>query len=57
MLTHAFVYEAVWGYDFGASSNNLWVHISYLRRKLEASGQRRIIQTVRGLGYVLRADP
>jgi two-component system response regulator MprA len=46
------IFEKVWGYDFGASSNALEVFISYLRRKL---GEPRLIQTVRGVGYVLRA--
>ncbi len=57
VLTHAVIYQAVWGYDFGLNSNNLWVHISYLRRKLESAGEHRLIHTVRGLGYVLRDDP
>jgi len=51
VLTHSQVYQAVWGYDFGLSSNNLWVYVSYLRAKL---GEPRVLQTVRGLGYVLR---
>ena len=41
-------------YDFGPSSNALWVYVSYLRAKLEADGEPRLLQTVRGLGYVLR---
>jgi two-component system response regulator MprA len=44
----------VWGYDFGASSNALRVYVGYLRRKLEAVGARPLIQTVWGVGYVLR---
>ena len=48
------IFEAVWGYDFGASSNSLGVYIGYLRRKTEAAGGERLIQTVRGVGYVLR---
>jgi two-component system response regulator MprA len=47
----------VWGYDFGAESNSLGVYIGYLRRKLEAAGEPRLIHTVRSVGYVLRADP
>jgi len=54
VLTHHQVYQAVWGYDFGLSGNNLWVYISYLRAKL---GEPRVLQTVRGLGYVLRETP
>jgi len=51
------IFESVWGYDFGPESNALWVYISYLRGKLEAGGGPRLIQTVRGLGYVLREEP
>jgi two-component system response regulator MprA len=47
----------VWGYDFGAESNSLGVYIGYLRRKLEAEGERRLIHTVRSVGYVLRTEP
>jgi two-component system response regulator MprA len=45
---------AVWEYDFGTSSSNLDVYISYLRRKLEAGGEPRVLHTVRGVGYVIR---
>ena len=44
----------VWGFDFGASSNALDVYIGYLRRKLEADGEARLIQTIRGVGYAMR---
>jgi two-component system response regulator MprA len=44
----------VWGYDFGMSSNTLRVYVGYLRRKLEDVGARQLIQTVWGVGYVLR---
>jgi two-component system response regulator MprA len=54
VLTRAQLFEAVWGYDFGPSSNSLEVYIGYLRRKTEASGEPRLIQTVRGVGYTLR---
>ena len=47
----------MWGYDFGLRSNNLWVYMGYLRTKLEAVGEPRILHTVRGLGYVLRDAP
>ncbi|HKB31225.1 MAG TPA: response regulator transcription factor [Streptosporangiaceae bacterium] len=57
VLSHASIYQAVWGYDFGPRSNNLWVYISYLRTKLESAGEPRILHTVRGLGYVLRDTP
>jgi two-component system response regulator MprA len=48
--------HAVWDYDFGTSSSNLDVYVSYLRRKLEAAGEPRVVQTVRGVGYVLRSS-
>jgi two-component system, OmpR family, response regulator MprA len=48
ILTH------VWGFDFGSSSNSLNVYMGYLRRKLEAEGEPRLIHTVRGVGYILR---
>jgi two-component system response regulator MprA len=56
VLTRATLFERVWGYDFGATSNALGVYIGYLRRKTEAGGERRLLHTVRGVGYVLR-DP
>jgi two-component system response regulator MprA len=46
----------VWGYDFGGDGNVLEVYVSYLRAKTEAGGEPRLIQTVRGVGYVLRED-
>jgi two-component system, OmpR family, response regulator MprA len=57
VLTRSQIYERVWGYDFGASSNALWVYIGYLRRKLEQGGEPRLLQTVRGVGYALREEP
>jgi two-component system response regulator MprA len=54
VLTRSLIYERVWGYDFGPSSNALDVYVGYLRRKLEAGGEPRLVQTVRGVGYVLR---
>ncbi len=54
VLTRSLIFERVWGYDFGASSNSLDVYIGYLRRKTEAGGWPRLIQTVRGVGYALR---
>jgi len=54
VLTRSLIFERVWGYDFGASSNSLDVYIGYLRRKTEAGGRPRLIQTVRGVGYALR---
>jgi two-component system response regulator MprA len=54
VLTRSVIFERVWGYDFGFSSNSLDVYIGYLRRKTEAGGRPRLIQTVRGVGYALR---
>jgi two-component system response regulator MprA len=54
VLTRAKIFEEIWGYDFGASSNALEVYVSYLRRKLESEGEPRLIHTVRGVGYTLR---
>ena len=57
VLTRTMLFELVWGYDFGPGSNSLDVYVGYLRRKLEAEGEARLIQTVRGVGYVLRETP
>lgn len=54
VLSHGHIYKMVWGYDFGMSSNTLRVYVGYLRRKLEGAGARQLIQTVWGVGYVLR---
>ena len=54
VLTRTQLFERVWGYDFGATSNALGVYIGYLRRKTEAAGEPRLLHTVRGIGYVLR---
>ncbi|MGH2943421.1 MAG: response regulator transcription factor [Solirubrobacteraceae bacterium] len=54
VLTRSTLFERVWGYDFGATSNALGVYIGYLRRKTEEGGERRLLHTVRGVGYVLR---
>ena len=50
------IYDRIWGYDFETSSNSLDVYIGYLRRKTEVGGTSRLIQTVRGVGYVIRGD-
>jgi len=50
------ILEEVWGYDFGGDDNVLEVYIGYLRRKMEQAGEPRLIQTVRGVGYVLREE-
>jgi len=54
VLTREVIYDRIWGYDFGTSSNSLDVYIGYLRRKTEAGNKSRLIHTVRGVGYVLR---
>jgi two-component system, OmpR family, response regulator MprA len=54
VLTRTQIFECVWGYDFGPTSNSLGVYVGYLRRKLEADGEPRLIHTVRGVGYALR---
>jgi two-component system, OmpR family, response regulator MprA len=54
VLTRSIIFERVWGYDFGFSSNSLDVYIGYLRRKTETAGKPRLIHTVRGVGYALR---
>jgi two-component system response regulator MprA len=56
VLPKEFLMDRVWGYDFGGNTNILEVYIRQLRQKLEAGGERRLIQTVRGMGYVLREE-
>jgi two-component system response regulator MprA len=54
VLTRSVIFEHVWGYDFGSTSNSIGVYMGYLRRKTEAGGESRLLHTVRGVGYVLR---
>jgi two-component system response regulator MprA len=54
VLTREVIFDRVWGYDFGGESNVLDVYIRYLRQKLETGDEARLIQTARGVGYVLR---
>jgi two-component system response regulator MprA len=54
VLTRTQLFELVWGYDFGPGSNSLDVYVGYLRRKLEAQDEPRLIHTIRGVGYALR---
>ena len=54
VLTRSTIFERVWGYDFGPTSNALGVYMGYLRRKTEEGGEPRLLHTVRGVGYVLR---
>lgn len=56
VLTRPVIYERIWGYDFETSSRSLDVYISYLRNKLEAGGEPRLIHTARGVGFTARAD-
>jgi two-component system, OmpR family, response regulator MprA len=55
VLTRSAIFESVWGYDFGSSSNSLGVYMGYLRRKTELEHEPRLLHTVRGVGYVMRA--
>jgi DNA-binding response OmpR family regulator len=54
VLTRDQILEKVWGYDFMGDSNIIEVYIRYLRLKLEDKGDKRLIHTVRGVGYTLR---
>jgi two-component system, OmpR family, response regulator MprA len=56
VLSREQILQEVWGYDFGGEDNVLEVYVGYLRKKTEAQGEPRLIQTVRGVGYVLRED-
>ena len=56
VLTREVIYDRIWDYDFGGESNIIEVYIRYLRQKTESAGELRVIQTVRGVGYVLRED-
>ena len=56
VLSRSRIYEEIWGFDFETSSKSLDVYIGYLRRKTELEGQNRLIHTVRGVGYVMRAS-
>jgi len=54
VLSRETLYERIWGYDFETSSRSLDVYVDYLRAKLEAEGEPRLLQTVRGVGFVVR---
>jgi len=56
VLTRDVIYDQIWGYDFGGESNIIEVYVRYLRAKLEAGGEPRLIRTVRGVGYALREE-
>jgi two-component system response regulator MprA len=55
VMTREVIFERVWGYEHEPGSNAIEVYVSYLRRKLEAGGEPRVIHTVRGMGYIARA--
>jgi two-component system response regulator MprA len=57
VLTRSAIFEHVWGYDFGSTSNSLGVYMGYLRRKTEEGEEPRLLHTIRGVGYVLRRRP
>jgi two-component system response regulator MprA len=57
VLARERIFSSVWGYDMSYASNSLEVYIGYLRRKTEADGEPRLIQTIRGVGYALREAP
>ena len=54
VLTREYLYEHIWGFNFETNSKSLDVYIGYLRRKIEDSGEERLLHTVRGVGYVMR---
>jgi len=54
VLTRDIIYDRIWNYDFGGESNIIEVYVRYLRTKMEADGEPRLLHTVRGVGYVLR---
>jgi two-component system response regulator MprA len=56
VLDHSLIYDRIWNYDFGPDSKNLAVYISYLRRKVDNGNPVKLIHTVRGVGYTLRAE-
>jgi two-component system response regulator MprA len=56
VLTRDMIYDRIWNYDFGGESNIIEVYVRYLRQKLEAAGEARLLQTMRGVGYALREE-
>jgi two-component system response regulator MprA len=56
VLTRPMIAQHVWGLDFDSGSNTIDVYVGYLRRKIERTGEPRLIHTVRGVGYVLQAE-
>ena len=56
VLEHSTIYDRIWGYDFGPDSKNLAVYIGYIRRKVDITGEKPLIHTVRGIGYTARVN-
>jgi two-component system response regulator MprA len=56
VLSRSVVFDRVWGCDIASTSKVLDVYVCYLRRKMEAAGESRLLHTVRSVGYVLRED-
>ena len=56
VLTRDMIYDRIWNYDFGGDSNIIEVYVRYLRQKMEAGGEPRLLQTMRGVGYALREE-
>ena len=56
VFTRTAILESIWGYDFDAGSNVLEVYMNFLRKKIDAAGKKKLLHTVRGVGYVLRED-
>ena len=54
LLSREYLYEHIWGFNFETNSKSLDVYIGYLRRKLDDSGEEKLLHTVRGVGYVMR---
>lgn len=54
VVTRDVIYETIWGYNFETSSKSLDVYVGYLRRKTEEKGERRLVHTVRGVGYMVK---
>jgi two-component system response regulator MprA len=56
VLSREYLYEHIWGFDFETNSKSLDVYIGYLRRKIEQDDETKLLHTVRGVGYVVRAS-
>jgi len=56
VLSKEILLDRVWGYDFGGNANVVEVYVKQLRQKLESAGERRLLHTIRGAGYVLREE-